>query len=68
MSVFNFTNINNCFITIINELNKVMAYFEDESREVSTDLPIKERREYINELFDKMEAVDSYKADVNKLN
>lgn len=68
MSAFNFTNINECFLTIINELDKVMGYFVDKSREVSTDLSIKERREYTNELFDKMEIVDSYKADVNRLN
>jgi hypothetical protein len=45
----------------------MMNRLEHERRELPVNLPIKERREYVNDLFDKMEAIDGYKNEVSEL-
>lgn len=64
MRTYDYENVTGCFMTIINGLNETMAHLEDERREIPADLPIKERREHANDLFDKLEAIDGYKMEV----
>lgn len=67
MSDYNYENITGSFLTITNELNELMNYVENEGKESSADLSLKERREHINNLFDILEAIENFKQESTRL-